>query len=168
MVVVTSIVSVALSVPSVTANVQCPLLCGVTVNVPVPLAGEMVAIPLHEFTAPVAAVVALKLPVKPAAEALKVCAFAPPVAMNAKLLGVSVTALGAGVAVGVGAPDETGVAVGVAVGEPVAVGGATVAVPPELLQPIVPAAIATTDAAAQSAVRRISAFESQWNIVTSL
>lgn len=197
MVVVTSIVSVTVIVPSLTEKMQCPLLCGVTVNCPEPLAGEIVAIPLHELVAPVAGVVAVKFPVKPASDAPNVFAFAAPVAVNAKLLGVSVMAPGlavalgvgdavavgvgdavadgdgdgdevrAGVGVGLGAAEETGVAVAAGVGVAVAVGVATAAVPPELLQPIVPAAITTAKPAPQSTVRQIDASGSRWTMETS-
>jgi len=194
-VVVTSIVSVTVVVPSLTEKMQCPLLCGVTVNCPEPLAGEIVAIPLHELVAPVAGVAAVKFPVKPASDAPNVFAFAAPVAVNAKLLGVSVTAPGlavalgvgdavavgvgdavadgdgdvvrAGVGVGLGAAEETGVAVTAGVGVAVAAGVATAAVPPELLQPIVPAAIATAKPAPQSTVRQIDASGSRWTMETS-
>jgi hypothetical protein len=52
---------VALWKPAI-VNVQLPAATGVTVNV-VPLDGEMVAIPLHEFGWPLAAVVAENEPV---------------------------------------------------------------------------------------------------------
>lgn len=68
----TSIVSVADCVPSETVNVQWPAAIAVTVNVPDPLAGAIVAIPAHEPALPEAAVVAVKFPAKPDSLAVKV------------------------------------------------------------------------------------------------
>gem|GEM_PF-6831208 len=48
--------------PPVIANVQAPDPPGVTINDDAPLAGEIVAIPLHEFDRPAAAVVAANEP----------------------------------------------------------------------------------------------------------
>ncbi len=101
-------VSVAERVPSLIVNVQCPFATGVTLNEPVPLVGEIVAIPPHELAVPAAAVVAVNEPEKPASDAVNVCALPAPVVRNDKLGGVnvSVTAGGDGevdgVAVGAG------------------------------------------------------------------
>jgi hypothetical protein len=73
-VVVTSIVSVAVCVPAAIEKMQCPLLCGVTENDPEPVAGVIVAMPLHEFVSPADGVVAVKLPVNPVSDAVTVWA----------------------------------------------------------------------------------------------
>ena len=97
---------------------------------PVPLAGEIVAIPLHEFAAPAAAVVAANEPEKPASDAVNVCALPEPVARKDKLDGVSVG--GAGDAVGDGVGDAVGDGDGV--GDCAGIGPLTAdAVPPEPL-----------------------------------
>ena len=101
-------VSVAERVPSLIVNVQCPFATGVTPNEPLPLTGEIAAIPLHEFAVPAGAVVAVNAPEKPASDAVKVCAAAAPVVRNDKLGGVKVGGAGGGdgeadgVAAGVG------------------------------------------------------------------
>jgi hypothetical protein len=95
--------------PPAIVNVQTPAAAGVTVN-DVPAAGAIVAIPLHEFCWPVAAVDALKVPEKPDWPAVTVCAFAPPAAVNARLVDDRATGPGgAGVGDGVGLPIATGV-----------------------------------------------------------
>jgi hypothetical protein len=138
-VVVTSIVSVADRVPSLAVNRQWPTATGVTLNVPLPLAGETVAIPLHEFVVPLAAVLTVNVPLKPASVAVKVCAAPAPVVMNeradgARLMvgigdgvgdGVAVEpGVGDGVGDGVAVEPGVGDGVGDGVGEAVAVGEA--------------------------------------------
>ena len=138
MVVVTSIVSVADRVPSLTVNRQWPAATGVTLNVPLPLAGETVAIPLHEFVVSLAAVLTVNVPLKPASVAVKVCAAPAPVVMNERADGARLmVGVGDGVGDGVGEAVAVGEAVGVTedpgVGVGVGVGVATVtveAVPP--------------------------------------
>lgn len=99
-------VSVAERVPSLIVKVQCPFATGVTLNEPVPLPGEIVAIAPHEFAVPAVAVVAVNKPEKPASDAVKVCALPVPVVRNDKLGGVNVSVTsdgdgeGDGVAVG--------------------------------------------------------------------
>jgi hypothetical protein len=144
-VVVTSIVSVTDWVPSLTVKTQWPAVTGVTLNVPLPLAGEMVAIPLHEFAAPLAAVLTVNVPVKPVSVAVKLCAAPAPVAANDSAEGARFTAAvltGVGEAVGVGAADGVALGTGVAVG----VGpGTVVLVPPDPLQPTASIAKSTTE-----------------------
>jgi hypothetical protein len=145
-VVVTSIVSVTDWVPSLTVKTQWPAATGVTLNVPLPLAGETVAIPLHEFVAPAAAVPAVNVPVNPVSVAVKLCAAPAPVATNDSAEGARFTAAvltgGVGEGVAVGAPDGVGLGSGVAVG----LGpGTVVLVPPEPLQPTTSAAKSTTE-----------------------
>jgi hypothetical protein len=143
---VTSIVSVTDWVPSLTVKTQWPAATGVTLNAPPPLAGETVAIPLHEFVAPLAAVLTVNVPVKPVSVAVKLCAAPAPVATNESAEGARFTAAvltgGVGEGVGVGAPDGVAVGTGVAVG----VGpGAVVLVPPDPLQPTTSMAMSTTE-----------------------
>jgi hypothetical protein len=90
-VVVTSMVSVAERIPSLTVNVQWPAATGVTLKL-VPLGGETVAIPLHEPAVPAAAVVTVNEPEKPASDTVNGCA--PLAARKDKLAGVSITAGG--------------------------------------------------------------------------
>jgi hypothetical protein len=95
--------------PPAIVNVQAPAATGVTAN-DVPPAGAIVAMPLHEFCWPVAAVDALKMPEKPDWLAVTVCAFAPPAAVNPRLLADRTTGPGgAGVDNGVGLAIATGV-----------------------------------------------------------
>jgi len=119
-VVVTSIVSIADWVPSLTVKTQWPAAAGVTLNVPPPLGGETVAIPLHELVPPLAAVLTVNVPANPASVAVKLCAAPAPVATNESPDGARPiadgVAVGAGVAVGVG-------------------GGTVLPVPPDPLQP---------------------------------
>ena len=128
MVVVTSIVSVADRVPSLTVKTQWPAATGVTLNVPLPLAGETVAIPLHEFVVPLAAVLTVNVPLKPASVAVKVCAAPAPAVMNERADGARAIAEepGVGDGVGDGVAEEPGVGDGVGdgVGEAVTVGEA--------------------------------------------
>jgi hypothetical protein len=102
--VVTSIVSTALRVPSLTENVQWPFLSGVTVNVPEPLAGEIDAIPLHESADPAAAVVAVKLPLNPGSDAVNGAVAPVPVAVKLRFEGVSAMLAGAAVATAFAVP----------------------------------------------------------------
>jgi len=104
-VVVTSIVSVTDRVPSLTVKMQWPAATGVTLNVPLPLDGETVAMPLHEFVVPLAAVLTVNVPLKPVSVAVKFCAAPPPVAMNAKAEGVGTITDELGVGDGVGATE---------------------------------------------------------------
>jgi hypothetical protein len=115
-VVVTSIVSVADRVPSLTVKRQWPTATGVALNVPLPLAGETVAIPLHEFVVPLAAVLTVNVPLKPASVAVKVCAAPAPVVMNERADGARAIAEEPGVGDGVGDGVGEAVAVGEAVG----------------------------------------------------
>jgi hypothetical protein len=139
-VVVTSIVSVTDWVPSLTVKTQWPAATGVTLNVPLPLAGETVAIPVHEFVVPAAAVLTVNVPVNPASVAVKFCAAPAPVAANESAGGVKlaapVLAGGVGVALGTGVALATGVAVGE---------GVVRAVPPDPLH------AATTDPTSSAA-----------------
>jgi len=114
-VVVTSIVSVADRVPSLTVKTQWPAATGVTLNVPLPLAGETVAIPLHEFVVPLAAVLTVNVPLKPASVAVKVCAAPAPAVMNERADGARAIAEepGVGDGVGDGVAEEPGVGDGV-------------------------------------------------------
>ena len=145
MVVVTSIVSVADRVPSLTLKTQWPTATGVTLNAPLPLEGETAAIALHEFAVPLVAVLTVNVPPKPASVALNVCAAPAPVVINERAEGAKTIAdepgvgdavgVGKGVAVGDGDTEALGVGEGVAgavvVGEGVGTATADVeAVPP--------------------------------------
>jgi hypothetical protein len=146
-VVVTSIVSVADRVPSPTVKTQWPAATGVTLNVPLPLEGEAVEIPLHEFVVPLAAVLTVNVPLKPASVAVKVCAAPAPVVMNEMAEGARAIAeepgVGDGVGDGVGEAAAVGEAVGVTegpgvgdgVGEVVTAGDGVVTVTVEAVPP---------------------------------
>ncbi len=103
-------------------KVQPPFETGVTVKVFVELAGEIIAIPLHEFFAPVDAVVAVKLPLNPVSVAANVCAFALPVAVKSRVLGESSIGFGEGLGVGVAVGVGEGVGVAVGLGDGLGVG----------------------------------------------
>jgi hypothetical protein len=131
----------------------------VTLNVPLPLDGETVAMPLHDPAVPALAVLAENEPLKPASLAVNVCALPAPVARNDRLPGESTIAagLGAGLAVttgdglavttGDGLAVTTGDGLAVATGDALGTGDGladaltTSAVPPEPLH------AARTDAA---------------------
>jgi len=120
-VVVTSIVSAANRVPSLTLKTQWPTATGVTLNAPLPLEGETAAIALHEFEVPLATVLTVNVPLKPASVAVKVCAAPAPVVINERAEGARTITdepgVGDAVGVGEGAGESVVVGDGVAVGD---------------------------------------------------
>jgi hypothetical protein len=117
------------------------LLCGVTVNVPVPDDGDTPAMPVHEFALPADGVLTVNEPLKPGSLAVNVCAAPLPVARNDSELGARASVPG----------DVVGVAVAPGVG--VIAGATAVAVPPEPLHAAHHASIPTTTIASAGRAR---------------